>query len=292
MSSVTEEQLSKTTTKDQRRLRRECSDNHDIESLLTIAKYRFKNGSAALNETILPEMCYYFGRLHRTEELQNFLKDKNFYLMMLPKSCKELAQNLLNIGIRFPDLNEDEITYLENNYCDSKTFELFDIIMFDCNLLARQINKFDKQLLTRENKDFSREFSLQIFDSFLENETKDPNYDELFTYSRIENKITRKLYKNLGLGEFCIIQPIHSNELWNLLHSLYGNQCADFFLQKLSRGENWEEYKISDFFLLEAKGIERIATQYFNDISKVDDIKSQIALAWLQKINSHRISLT
>ena len=51
-------------------LGRECADNKDIKSLLTIAKWRFIKGSAAINERNLPEMWYYFGRLNRAEELK------------------------------------------------------------------------------------------------------------------------------------------------------------------------------------------------------------------------------
>ncbi|KAA6341082.1 hypothetical protein EZS27_011091 [termite gut metagenome] len=88
---VEESQLEKMDWREVYKLRRQCANKRDIESLLTIAKHRFIKGSAATNVSNFPEMCYYYGRLHQGEELQKFLKDKSFYLFMLPKSCKELA---------------------------------------------------------------------------------------------------------------------------------------------------------------------------------------------------------
>jgi len=202
--------------------RRQCAQNIDIKSLLVIAKYRFINGSDATNESNLPEMCYYYGRLHRIEELKEFLQEKSFYLFMLPDSCKSLAENLLNIRNKFPHLNKKEIYFLEEKYCDSKTFELFDIIMFDSHLLPRTIKKFDKELLNRENKDFSKEFLLEIYRYFSENEELDDSYDKLYVYSRIKNKIIRKEYENFGLGEYCIIGPTRSQEFWKLMNEHYG----------------------------------------------------------------------
>jgi hypothetical protein len=76
------------------KFRRQCAKNRDIKSLLAIAKYRFIKGSAAVNISNLPEMCYYYGRLHRAEELKEFLQEKSFYLFMLPDSCTSLAENL------------------------------------------------------------------------------------------------------------------------------------------------------------------------------------------------------
>jgi len=291
MSIITESQLGKMSVRERFQLRRECAENRDIESLLTIVKFLFIRGAAATNESNLPEMCYYYGRLHRAEELQEFLKENDSNLFMLPKSSKELAQNLLNIGVKFPHLNESEIQYLEDKYCDSKTFELFDIIMFDCNRLPRPIKKFNKESLNSENKDFSREFLLQVYAYFSANEELDGNYDKLYVYSRIENKIIRKEYAHLALGEYCIEQPIYSNEFWGLMQEHYGKQHADSFFRQLFDDQHLEKSKTSNSYLLYAENIEEVAENYFKDSLKVNDVKAHIALFWLKKINSQKINL-
>lgn len=291
MSRIDESQLAKMDVEERFRFRRLCADNRDIESLLVIAKYRFIKGSTGTNESNLPEMCYYYGRLHRVEELGEFLKEKNHYLFMLSKSCKELAQNLLNIGVKFPYLNEGEISFLEERYCNSKTFELFDIIMFDCDLLPRPIKKFDKESLNKSNTEFSRDFIMQIYDCFSKNKGFDNGYSQLYVYNRIQNRIVRMKYEDIGLGEYCVIQPIFSNELWNLMMEKFGEKCADSFVKRLSVDEDWEDLKNSDFYLLDIDEIEDLAVQYFNDSSKVEDLKAEVALFWLKKMNSIKIDL-
>ncbi|GEP89317.1 hypothetical protein SAMN05660909_00418 [Chitinophaga terrae (ex Kim and Jung 2007)] len=289
---IDEEQLAKMSVEERFRLRRKCSENRDIKSLLTIVKYHFIKGSAATNESNFPEMCYYYGRLHRGEELQEFLSDKGFYLFMLPESCKELAQNLLNIGYKFPHLNEKEISYLEQKYCDPKTFELFDIIMFDSDQLGRPIKKFDKNSLTVKNSDFSRYFLLKVYDCFSENEELNDGYSEMFVYSRIKNEIIRKAYEDVGLGEYCIVQPILSNEFCNLIKEKYGDECSNYFAKALSSDEDWEDFKNSDFYLLNADSIEEVANDYFPNSSNVEDVKAEVAKFWLNKVNSHEYRLT
>lgn len=289
---VEESELENLSVEELFKLRRKCAENRDLESLLTIAKWRFINGSAATNESNLPEMCYYFGRLHRVKELKSFLEEKSFYLFMLPESCKVLGQNLLNIGLRFPDLSEEEVSYLEQNYCDPKTFELFDIIMFDKDLLPRNIQKFDKELLNRKNTDFSDHFLIRVFKYFSENEELDDGYSEMYVYSRISNEIIRKKYEDTGLGEYCIVQPIKSNQFWSLIEKRFGAKCADDMIKELSFDDNWEDLKTHDFYLLNSESIEQVANNYFRDQVKTDEIKILVAKHWLDEINSHEIRLT
>lgn len=160
--SITESQLENMNFKEIFKLRRKCAEIGDLESLLLIAKHNVLNGSIATNIDNFPELCYYFGRLQRIEELQEFITENNGILFMLPNSSKQLAQELLTIGYKFPFLDETEVSFLEDKYCDSKTFELFDLIMFDNEKLPRPIRKFDKESLNRCNTDFSREFLLEI----------------------------------------------------------------------------------------------------------------------------------
>lgn len=284
---VEESELEKLSVEELFKLRRKCAEKKDLESLLTIAKWRFVKGSAATNESNLPEMCYYYGRLNRAEELKSFLEEKSFYLFMLPESCKVLAQNLLNIGLRFPHLSEQEVSYLEQNYCDPKTFDLFDIIMLDKELLPRQIEKFDKELLNRKNTDFSDQFLMRVFEYFSKNEELDDGYSEMYVYSRISNKIIQKKYEDTGLGEYCIVQPIKSNQFWSLIEKRFGAKCADDLIKDLCSDDNWEDFKNHDFYLLNSESIEQVANNYFRDQAQTDEIKILVAKHWLDKINSH-----
>jgi hypothetical protein len=209
---------------------------------------------------------------------------------MLPESCKALAQNLLNIGYKFPHLSEKEISYLEQKYCDSKTFELFDIIMFDSDLLARPIKKFNKNSLNVRNSNFSRDFLLKVYDCFSENEELNDGYHKMFVYSRTKNEIIRKAYEDVGLGEYCIVQPILSNDFCNLMKEKYSEECSNYFAKALSSDKAWENFKKLDFSF-NANRIEEVANNYFSNSSQVEDVKAEVAKFWLDKINSADIKL-
>lgn len=288
--SINETELAKMRFTEHSALSKKCAENGDLESLLTISKYRFIHGSAGTNEFDFPIMCYYYGRLRRIEELKELLNEKQFHLFLLPDSCKELAQNLLNIGLKFPHLNEQEISYLEQKYCDSKTYQVLDAIMFDSDKLSRPIKKFDTNLLRTKNTEFSRDLLLDVFSHFSANEDLDDGYSELYVYSRIKNNIIRKKHEHVGLGEYCIFDPILSNEFYNILKRKYGIECADYFAEILSP-DNLESFKTDDYYILDAKRIEDMANDYFQNPSKVEDLKIEIAQLWLNKINSREIKL-
>lgn len=290
MHIVQESELTAMTVEQRFRLRRECANRRDIESLLAIARYRFLKGSMATNESNFPEICYYYGRLHRTIELERFLQENGFIISMLPYWSIELAKRLLDIGDRFPHLNEDDLNFIEEKYCDVSTFELFDIIMFDSQNLSRSIKKYDKNLLSKTNTDFPPELLEAIWRAFLINEELGDG-DQLHVYYRPENRIINKTYENIGLGEYCITQPILSSEFSNLIKNMYGELETEYFAKQLCFDDDWQDFIESDFYLLDGEDIERVASERFDDPAMVEDLKNAVALFWLNKINAEKITL-
>lgn len=288
---INEDELKSMDVSQRFALRRSCAQNRDIKSLLEIVKYHFINGSGATNETNFPELCYYYGRLHKITELKEFLSGKEFYLFMLPESCREFAENLFNIGVKFPHLSESEMMYLDEKYSDSKTFELFDIIMFDADLLPRPLKKYDITQLNIKHSEFSVEFLLKIFDSFSQNEELDDGYSKLYVYDRVNNTIIRKRFEDLGLTEYAITRPIRSNEFYDLLKSEYGETCAIELSKVLCYDDDWEHFISAKHFLLNAQTIDDSALEYFNDENIVNELKCHISRLWLHKINNHEYRL-
>jgi len=289
---ITDSQLEKMSSKEIFTLRRECAQRHDIESLSTIAEYLFKSGSAATNKSNLPELCYYYGRLKKVDELKEFINQNSFFIQMLPEYSKELAQNLFNIGLKFPHLNDKEVDYLEQKYSEPQTFELFDVIMFDEELLPRRIMKFDKELLKNKNLEFTKDFLLELFSCFIANEEQDNEFSEFLAYSRIENKIIQKKYHDIGLGEYLITQPIHTDKLYNLLIDMYGLDCGDYFMKQIANDDDISQYINSDFYVVDARTIVGISKEYFNIVATRQSLQTEIALLWLKKINTLTIELT
>lgn len=271
-------------------LRKECAKKNDIESLLIIAIFRFAKESSALNEDTYPEICYYYGRLRRSDNLNEFIEENAMDLLMLSDSSKELARNLFKIGYRFPFLNDEEILYLEEKYSSSITFELFDIIMFDVEKLSRPVKKFDKNLLKITHSNFSKEFLLNIYSCFLENDKLDEYDDELYTYSRIYNKIIRKSYEKLEYGEFHIIDPIQSNELSTIIKNNYGKDSMIYFAKLLSYDGDLDKFINYTSYMIRATEIENAALRYFSEKNEIDYLKLDVARFWLKNINSKDIS--
>lgn len=284
--TVSSSQLAGMRVKEISILKKRCIEEQDVLSLLNIEKHYFSKGAAASNEYHFPAMCYYYGRLQQGKELQEYLKDKDYHILVLSDSCKELAQNLLKIGNAFPHLSVEALAYLDDKYSDPATFEVLDYIMFDSNLLSRPIKKFDIRLLKTVNSNFSRDFLLLIYSCFLKNEELDLGYDDIFVYSRITNQVISKTYQKVGLGEICIIQPIHSNELCSILNERYGSECVDYFARHFTDEENMKDFINSDFYSLTAESIEVIANKFFGTSAKINDLKAEIAKHWLSKANS------
>lgn len=288
---IDERELASMTFEECHQFKKKFAKNGDIESLLTIAKYNFIHKSAAINEYIFLEMLYYYGRLHRVEELKEFLKDKELYLLMLSDTCKDLANNLFSIGLKFPYLNEQELSYIEQKWSNTRTFELFDFIMFDSDKLERPLKKFDKSLLNKKNSDFSRDFLLKIFNYFSVNEELDEEYSEIYVYNRVKNKIITKKDVDIELYEYPIVDAILANEFYNLIKEKFGETSANYCIKRLSFGENLKSFKESNSHILSAEDIEEVLNEHFLDSLIIEDIKAEIALFWLNKINSYNIKL-
>jgi len=281
---INERSLKEMSVSAQFQLRRQCAENRDIESLLTIAKFNFLTYGGP---GTLSSVCYYYGRLHREKELHDFLANNSGLLHFgYPSYCMELAQNLFNIGLRFPYLSDEEMSYLDQRYCDPKTFELFDIIMFDSDLLSRPIRRLDKNLLKVKHSNFSIEFLSQVFNCFIANEELGDRGSKLYVYSRWVNDIIRKGDEDVGLGEFIITSPIGAKDFFNLIKDEFGEDYAEKLNKDLTFIGDPESFKTDNSCKINAEAIKDSMNKYFDDSSRVEDIESAVALIWLNKINS------
>jgi hypothetical protein len=256
----------------------------DLQGLKEIMKYKFINGSAAVNEYVLPEMSYYFGRLHATEELMEFITGKEFYLDMLPHDCKLLAENLMNVGYFFPDLSNELLDYLEEKYCDRKTFEIIDNIMFDAHLLPRKLKKFDKDLLKSKNNEFTDDLCFDLYDAFSKNLDLDYSFDDFFVYDKIENQIIKINPEQCGQGQYVVSMPISSNEFWSLINQEFNENTADTIIKKLCFGEPWEDFKNHEC-ALDTDDITNFSNEVLKNEEELIRVKLLVAKHWLLEVN-------
>jgi|TARA_Y100001954_G_C15779905_1_gene589221 hypothetical protein len=256
----------------------------DLQGLKEIMKYKFINGSAAVNEYVLPEMSYYFGRLHAAEELMEFITGKEFYLLMLPNDCKLLAEKLMNIGYLFPNLNSELLDYLEEKYCDRKTFEIIDNIMFDAHLLPRKLKKFDKELLKIKNNEFSDNLCFEVYEAFSKNQELDYSCDDFFVYDKIENKIIKINPEKTGQGQYVIDMPLSSKDFWILLNQEFDEMTADNIIKKLCFDEPWEDFKNYNCGL-DSDNITKFSKEVLKNEEELTRVKISVAKHWLLEVN-------
>src|SRR5699024_91853 len=106
--------------------------------------------------------------------------------------------------------------------------------MHDSYLLPRTLKKLNKNVLNTKNSSFKKSFIKDVYDCFLKNAELDINYDQMYVYSIYANKVIRKYFNEIGLGEICIVQPIRTNDFWTIIKSITGEEIADHILSEIA----------------------------------------------------------
>lgn len=270
-------------------LRRHLIEKQDFVSLIELTEYKIKTGSIGLTQYYLPQLFYFYGRARiNPEKFQVFLKDNPFIIMSAENSTKELSSKLFEIGAKFPYLNEKEMSFLDKKYTDTTTFELMDGIMHDTHLLPRELKKLDKNKFNDKNTEFTKSFINEIYDCFLANAKVNPNYDKLYVYSSYSDEIIQKKYDDLGYGEICIIDPIHTNDFWTILNTMTNKATADHILNKIANLFNvsLEEIKDKDYYTLSINEVEKHINNELATKEEKKGVRESIAQLWLERVNN------
>lgn len=283
LSVYTEEEIKAMGVQGYFDLRSKASKEEDLDTLLDIAFYRFYHGSDATNIDLLPELFYLCGKAQKVQQLQELLNEYGWALMTLPQDCIQRAKIMLALGLKFPNYNDMELNFLESIWCESNSYEMMDIIMYDEYLLPRSLKKFDKESLNKIHTDFSDEFLLKIYELFEVNEEEQNNP---YCYDRKINDIRQIKWDKLGRGEYPIENSKSYNEMHNHLLETYGEECAHYFAEKLCfQMMSVEEFKESTFCSVNPWQVIRVAEDYFEDESKIIDLKKWFASDYLYTCN-------
>ncbi len=261
-------------------LRKQASEKRDFETLLDIALYRFLYGSTA---DVIEELFYLYGKTGYVLGFNKFMKEYSWAMFSVPYDRQKRAQRLLLIGIKFPALSEEEMSFLESLWCSSSSYEWMDVIMSDSELLPRRLKRFDKSRLEKFYHDWNDEFLLKVFDCFEKNEDIDNNF---FCYDRKTNSIIRKDFEDLGVGEFVIDNSKVYKDVNEFLEKTYGIEVADYFAgEMMFMEENIEEFKTSTFCSVRPDDVVSVAEEYFEDPMEIRNIKLWFARDFLERCN-------
>lgn len=263
-------------------LRQTASEECDFDTLLDIAVYRFWHGSSV---DVLEELFYLFGKTGYILGFHNFMKECSWAMFRIPQEVINRAQKLLPIGIKYPNLSDEELDFLEQLWCGSSSFEWMDIVMCDSDLLPRRLNRFDKSLLERYYNQWDDAFLLKVYDYFERNENLDDNY---FCYDRKVNNIIRRNYEDVGHGEYVIDNSKDYKQLDDYLLQTYGEEVAEFFAQELLQmvGDNIEKFRRSTSISVRPEQIVSVAEDYFIDPEEIRNIKLWLAKDFLVRCNT------
>lgn len=265
-------------------LRKQASKERDFETLLDIALYRFLYGSSA---NVIEELFYLYGKTGYILGFNKFMNEYSWALLSVPYDCMKRAKRLFLIGVKFPTLSEEELSFLESLWCSSSSFEWMDVIMSDSELLPRTLKRFDKSQLKRFYHDWSEDFLLKVYRCFDKNENINHNF---FCYDRKTNSIIRKDYEELGAGEFIISDSKVYKEINEYLEKTYGIEVADYFARELMYfEEDIEKFKCSTICSVRPEKVVSVAEKYFDDSEEVRSIKLWYARDYLEKCNTQKI---
>lgn len=264
------------------------SENNNIFHLTFITRKIFISSSLQRSISIFPEMCYYYGRNKFIDKFKQIIDENVFIIMSMPESTKEFGNTLFNIGLRFPHLNSDDITFLNNNLTNNQNYPTLYEISYDLDVLEDFKMPVCNTTPIKETLSLNDKLLFDIYDCFIQNNSSVYDNSNLKVLNILNNKIILKDVDNLKFEEFIIDQPIRTNELYQLLNENFGNVYGEMFMNKLANEYDFDlnSIKNHDFYLVDAEEILQIAKTFFDNHNSIEIFKKEISFFWYKRIST------
>ncbi len=165
----TELEMKSMSLQEQLKLRDKCVQEKNLMGLLDVVTYFFKNSCAATIKYELPAMTFLYARVKDIDTLNSILQEYSWRFMEISAECRDVSLRLLEIGLKYPYLNSDEVDYLEDLYCNPKYCSVMDIILFDKECLPRPIKGITREELKKSNSEFPKSLISQMWRSMERN---------------------------------------------------------------------------------------------------------------------------
>jgi hypothetical protein len=175
---------------------KELKANKDFMGLLD--NCLAQSGSIGGLNNKLCKVSYYSGRAKSQQIVSNFVeKNKSLLSAFVNEDYFILAQFLFRVGFVFPNINEAEISMLEKYYSDPKYVDLLDDILFDKELLSKELKRFDTSARNKKHSQFSDDLLIQTFNSDIYNQ--EPEDDKIYFYDKSNNSILKASFEDRSL---------------------------------------------------------------------------------------------
>lgn len=121
------------------------------------------------------EAAFFLGRIGDRARFESVVYGPT---LKLPPSLREprsfkMEERLYELGQKYPFLDDDEIDFIEELYCQSDTYDMVNRMLFDGDdLLRRKLARFNPEDFNIHHDDFSSEFCLETFDALIKNENE------------------------------------------------------------------------------------------------------------------------
>ena len=207
----------------------------DDVNRLDISIFRFIRDKKTPFHYLVANMCYWYGKTNKEEELIQLLIENGSKLARLSKKSIELAQMMFKLGKTFPHWTEFDIQYIEKVWSLPKAFLWVDPIMYDsyeldvfCNFgLVRkrryEINIPGYKALKREPIPYPKYLLSDVIKGF--KFYMEPDFRPF--YNRKTNKVSLHLPENeVSKDDFSFDYWIEYKDFNKFLTETYGERCA------------------------------------------------------------------
>ncbi len=215
--------------------RLKCAKEKNTLGQRDIFTFDFQKFGVAASGNDLIAISFLYAKTHAEEEFFGLLR--NAFLFELDDEARNVSEFMFKIGLKYPNLDDDELNHLELLYNNTKYCALIDELLFDKEKLPRTIKGITREELNRRNDNFPDSLLAQVYQAFEENSEIDEDNEETIwrVYDRRNNTIISKAYNKLGTGEIVASGTIDANIFFNLIEEKYGKDCLNFFVNKVMK---------------------------------------------------------
>ena len=289
----TEEELDSMTVSERREERIRCSKEKNALGQRDIFTYDFKKYGISASDTILPTISFLYAKTNALDELKQLLNENSYIFYDLDPDKLPISEFFIQIGTKYPNLDEDELNQLEELYNDTKFCTIIDELLYDKEKLPRTIKGITRHEIKDKNENFPNSLLDLVYNAFEENSLVNEDYEDTVwkVYNRRKNTIIRKAYKQIGLGECIASGRINTYIFFNLIEEKYGEECLNYFVERVMELHSYyKNTNPADFRKLKDVGISyeylfRYACERCESEKTLQDIQHLIALAFLLEIN-------
>ena len=160
-------------------------NNRDIHSIIKFQKELIESGIRSKGDWF--RLAFLCGREGMKADLEAFMRANQLRLKndfgdgSFGSRFSEDFQDIhffYQVGARYPFLNPSDYEFLESYYTKSGTYTMIDEMLFDKDLLQRELKHYEPHKIENKSLSYSPELLQSVFKAALDNNRK-YNFDEL-----------------------------------------------------------------------------------------------------------------